>query len=58
LSKGIRATDISNLTEFQRNIIYDLTVNGRRTGYYFRQRGILDEIRALKTRAFIEGVRL
>jgi hypothetical protein len=57
LPDGVRATDIKNLSEEDRDVLFTLKAQGRKTRYYFEARDQLDAVKRLKTRGLVVAVR-
>jgi hypothetical protein len=58
LPEGVRVCEIINLTTEDCDILMALYIHGRRSRYYYAKQGLLPELRRLKSRGFIEAVRL
>jgi len=57
LPEGVRSVDVLNLNNEDCNILLDIFSSGRRSRYWYKKRGLMDEVRKLKTRGFIEPVK-
>ena len=57
LPEGCRALDLDRVNEDDEKVLVELSMNGRRTRYFFAKAHLSSAVRRLKSRKMIEAIR-